>query len=81
MSQPQRKPAACQIPAESCPRALADFCGRGFIAPAQPLAEGQVQPASLDLRLGEWAYRARASFLTRSRHERRRAPGKKPFAP
>lgn len=30
---------------------------------ARPAAEGQVQPASLDLRLGEKAYRVRASFL------------------
>jgi dCTP deaminase len=35
----------------------------GVIRPAVPLAEGQVQPASLDLRLGEVAYRVRASFL------------------
>ncbi|HBU32701.1 MAG TPA: 2'-deoxycytidine 5'-triphosphate deaminase, partial [Hyphomonas sp.] len=28
-----------------------------------PLDEGQVQPASLDLRLAEDAYRLRASFL------------------
>ena len=30
---------------------------------ASPLADGQVQPASLDLRLGSRAYRVRASFL------------------
>ncbi|WP_299646917.1 2'-deoxycytidine 5'-triphosphate deaminase [uncultured Jannaschia sp.] len=30
---------------------------------APPCAEGQVQPASLDLRLGDRAYRVRASFL------------------
>lgn len=30
---------------------------------AEPLAEGQLQPASIDLRLGEKAYRVRASFL------------------
>jgi len=35
----------------------------GAIACEMPLAEGQVQPASLDLRLGEVAYRVRASFL------------------
>ncbi|MCK0166111.1 2'-deoxycytidine 5'-triphosphate deaminase [Jannaschia sp. S6380] len=34
---------------------------RAIIAP--PLAQGQIQPASLDLRLGETAYRVRASFL------------------
>ncbi|GAB4226260.1 MAG: 2'-deoxycytidine 5'-triphosphate deaminase [Methyloligellaceae bacterium] len=35
----------------------------GGIRPALPLADGQIQPASLDLRLGEKAYRVRASFL------------------
>ncbi len=35
----------------------------GAIRPALPLAEGQVQPASLDLRLGKRAWRIRASFL------------------
>ncbi len=30
----------------------------------QPFVEGQIQPASLDLRLGTVAYRVRASFLT-----------------
>ncbi|KAB2850985.1 MAG: 2'-deoxycytidine 5'-triphosphate deaminase [Hyphomicrobiaceae bacterium] len=35
----------------------------GHVRPAVPLAAGQVQPASLDLRLGEVAYRVRASFL------------------
>lgn len=42
---------------------LADFCEKGFIRTGRPLAQGQIQPASLDLRLGEWAYRVRASFL------------------
>ena len=35
----------------------------GAIAPALPLAQGQIQPASLDLRLGRRAWRMRASFL------------------
>ena len=35
----------------------------GEITLDQPLTEGQVQPASLDLRLGKTAYRVRASFL------------------
>ena len=39
---------------------LIDMSAIGF---DQPLAEGQVQPASLDLRLGPVAYRVRASFL------------------
>ncbi|WP_270733057.1 2'-deoxycytidine 5'-triphosphate deaminase [Shimia sp. Alg240-R146] len=36
----------------------------GEISVTQPPAEGQVQPASLDLRLGTVAYRVRASFLS-----------------
>ena len=35
----------------------------GEIIPDMPLAKGQVQPASLDLRLGTKAWRVRASFL------------------
>ncbi|SHJ16046.1 2'-deoxycytidine 5'-triphosphate deaminase [Wenxinia saemankumensis] len=35
----------------------------GAIRAARPVAPGQVQPASLDLRLGARAYRVRASFL------------------
>lgn len=37
---------------------------RGDIRSETPPVEGQVQPASLDLRLGHIAYRLRASFLT-----------------
>jgi len=40
--------------------ALADA---GAILPAQDFVPGQIQPASLDLRLGDIAYRVRASFL------------------
>jgi dCTP deaminase len=35
----------------------------GEIDPGGPLAGGQLQPSSLDLRLGDTAYRVRASFL------------------
>lgn len=47
---------------------LADHQIEGLIADGaiwadQPFASGQVQPASLDLRLGRVAYRVRASFL------------------
>ena len=35
----------------------------GIIVADQPFVDGQVQPASLDLRLGTVAYRVRASFL------------------
>ena len=47
------------LPAQEIRRLIA----LGGILPAVPIAEGQVQPASLDLRLGEVAYRVRASFL------------------
>jgi dCTP deaminase len=35
----------------------------GAILPSEPLADGQIQPSSIDLRLGRVAYRIRASFL------------------
>jgi len=44
-------------------QAIRALVAAGAIRPAIPLAERQVQPASLDLRLGEVAYRVRASFL------------------
>lgn len=47
------------LPAQAI-RALVDA---GTIKPAMPVANGQIQPASIDLRLGEVAYRVRASFL------------------
>ncbi len=40
----------------------------GQITAFAPVAEGQVQPASLDLRLGDRAYRVRASFLAGKAH-------------
>ncbi|MFN0190524.1 MAG: 2'-deoxycytidine 5'-triphosphate deaminase [Aestuariivirga sp.] len=49
-------------------RAIADYCERGFIKIGQPLADEQIQPASLDLRLGGFAYRVRASFLPGAKH-------------
>lgn len=36
---------------------------RGAITAITPFAGNQIQPASLDLRLGDYAYRVRASFL------------------
>ncbi len=42
---------------------LAEMYGAGQISSDLPLAEGQIQPASIDLRLGKVAYRVRASFL------------------
>ncbi len=40
--------------------------GREILSP-QPISDTQIQPASLDLRLGEVAYRVRASFLPGAR--------------
>ena len=42
---------------------IRDMIAQGRIASDAPIAEGQIQPASLDLRLGSTAYRVRASFL------------------
>ena len=44
-------------------RLIAEYCANGLINPGRKLDSDQIQPASLDLRLGEWAYRVRASFL------------------
>ncbi|MBI3433939.1 MAG: 2'-deoxycytidine 5'-triphosphate deaminase [Proteobacteria bacterium] len=44
-------------------RAIAALAEAGRIRPACAFVEDQIQPASLDLRLGETAYRVRASFL------------------
>ena len=43
--------------------ALRDLLASGALSADAPLADGQVQPASLDLRLGTVAWRLRASFL------------------
>jgi dCTP deaminase len=42
---------------------IAELAKRGGIRPARDFAADQIQPASLDLRLGHVAYRVRASFL------------------
>jgi dCTP deaminase len=44
-------------------RMIAELAADGGIRAHYPFAPGQVQPASLDLRLGSVAYRVRASFL------------------
>ena len=58
---PRSSPAARPgvIPAQGIDRML----DAGEIVCAEPTVAGQVQPASLDLRLGRRAYRVRASFL------------------
>ena len=42
---------------------IAAMADSGLILPDYPFVESQIQPASLDLRLGDIAYRVRASFL------------------
>src|ERR1700739_1246798 len=44
-------------------RMIAAMADAGLILPVYPFVETQIQPASLDLRLGDIAYRVRASFL------------------
>ncbi|MCY4406683.1 MAG: 2'-deoxycytidine 5'-triphosphate deaminase, partial [Rhodospirillaceae bacterium] len=43
--------------------AIAALIERGEVAAEAPVGAPQIQPASLDLRLGPKAYRVRASFL------------------
>ena len=43
--------------------AIAALIERGGVVAPEPIAPGQIQPASLDLRLGPKAFRVRASFL------------------
>ena len=45
-------------------QALRRLIGTGAIAATPAIDDAQIQPASLDLRLGTTAYRVRASFLT-----------------
>jgi len=42
---------------------IAQAIDHGVIRLASPCADGQIQPASLDLRLGQRVWRVRASFL------------------
>jgi dCTP deaminase len=53
------KPASGVLPAQ----ALRALTASGVIGLSEPLAARQLQPASLDLRLGAVAHRVRASFL------------------
>jgi dCTP deaminase len=48
--------------------AIRRLAEEGAIAAATALDADQIQPASLDLRLGEYAYRVRASFLPGQEH-------------
>ena len=42
---------------------IAQLFRTGSLTAVRPLDQDQIQPASLDLRLGDKAYRVRASFL------------------
>jgi dCTP deaminase len=56
----QREATTGLLPSQLLREAVAQ--GREILSP-QPIGDDQIQPASIDLRLGEIAYRVRASFL------------------
>ena len=60
----QRDPKTGLLPSQMLREAVA--LGREIMSP-QPIGDDQIQPASIDLRLGEIAYRVRASFLPGTR--------------
>src|SRR4029077_18402371 len=60
----QRDPTTGLLPSQMLREAVA--LGREILSP-QPISDDQIQPASIDLRLGEVAYRVRASFLPGAR--------------
>src|SRR5438552_3819471 len=56
----QRDVTTGLLPSQMLREAVA--LGREILSP-QPIGDDQIQPASIDLRLGEVAYRVRAGFL------------------
>src|SRR5947208_14890788 len=56
----QRDVTTGLLPSQMLREAVAQ--GREILS-GQPIGDDQIQPASIDLRLGEVAYRVRASFL------------------
>src|ERR1700741_5419684 len=60
-----RAPTPGLLPSQMLREAVA--LGREILSP-QPIGDDQIQPASIDLRLGEVAHRVRASFLPGARH-------------
>ncbi|MGU3540920.1 2'-deoxycytidine 5'-triphosphate deaminase [Methylobacterium sp. A54F] len=65
---PEPAAAASAPPSGILPaQAIAALTRDGAIRPDQPYAADQIQPASLDLRLGARAYRVRTSFLPGAR--------------
>ena len=63
-AEPQRDLTTGLLPSQMLREAVA--LGREILSP-QPISDDQIQPASIDLRLGEVAYRVRASFLPGTR--------------
>src|SRR5229473_806729 len=65
--EPGRRPVSLSLRADEKgilpDRLIATLVKTGAVIPAGALDEDQIQPASVDLRLGEIAYRVRASFL------------------
>jgi dCTP deaminase len=59
-------------------RRLRAAIASGWIAAAEPIRDAQLQPASLDLRLGPLAYQLRASFLPFREAVHRRLEGSDP---
>ena len=59
-SQPKPEPHATGILPSQVIRTLIDT---GKIISSEPISDSQIQPASIDLRLGKIAYQVRASFL------------------
>ncbi len=67
---PREKPAVLRVPEGVEPhQSLKTFIESGVITASNPITDEQIQPASLDLRLGSVAYRIRASFLPDRRSE------------
>jgi dCTP deaminase len=60
---PALSPAAGLLPSQG----IEELIRRGHVTASQPIGDEQVQPASLDLRLGPVGFRVRASFLPNSR--------------
>jgi hypothetical protein len=61
-AQPSRRSLAARtgvLPSQ----AIRKLVGKGIVTSGPDIEDGQIQPASLDLRLGPVAYRIRASFL------------------
>ena len=63
MTKPAKKPAPARAAGILPSQAIAQLIESGAVRLAEPAADTQLQPASLDLRLGAVAYRVRASFL------------------